>query len=276
MAFILILWCKNVEKILFLNNRANPMKKNILTTIILSLTIVYPAFSSSQGHGDIHGHDHKNDKESKIITDDNVYLTNLNLMKGHLWVGIQLYKASLKDNAKMHMKHPKSELYGDMIPTFESKGAPGFAFELETLASSVESEESLQTVNLNYKNLFKAINKNEKFVDETSVSMHKKVELVISLLRIAAAEYAVGIIDGKVENKYEYQDAFGFTNMAKNIIEKVNTEDVTEKKRLSKIIEAIDTLSPLWPELAPNLNVDGDAITILNAIEEIKKYSPVR
>ena len=64
--------------------------------------------------------------------------------------------------------------------------------------------------------------------------------------------------------------------MAKNIIKEVNTEDVTEKKRLSKIIETIDTLSPLWPELAPNLNVDGDAKTILNAIEEIKKYSPVR
>jgi len=272
MADILILWYKNVEKILFLINRVKLMKKNIISIIILSLVIVYPALSNHHGHGDTHKHSHKNDDVSKkIIINDNEYLTNLNLMKGHLWVGIQLYKASYKDNAKMHMKHPKSELYGDMIATFKYKEAPGFASELEALASSVENEESLQTIDKNYKNLFKAINKNEKFVDETSVSIQKKVMLVISLLKIAEEEYAVGIVNGKVENKYEYQDAFGFTNMAKNIIEGINTKDETQLNRLSKIIAAIDTLSPLWPELAPNQNVDGDAKSILNVIEEIKK-----
>ena len=272
MADIIILWCKNVEKILFLVDRVKLMKKNILSIIILSLVIAYPASSSHHGHGSTHEHGHKNNEQSKkIITDDNEYLTNLNLMKGHLWVGIQLYKASYKDNAKMHMKHPKSELYGDMIATFNYKGAPGFATELEALASSVENEASLQTIDKNYKNLFKAINKNEKFVNETSVSIQKKVKLVISLLKIAEEEYAVGIVNGKVKNKYEYQDAFGFTRMAKNIIKGINTEDETQKNRLSTIIAAIDTLSPLWPELAPNHNIDGDAKSILNVIEEIKK-----
>ena len=247
------------------------MKKNILSIIILSFTIVYPAFSSYHGHDDAHGHDHKDDKESKIITDDNEYLTNLNLMKGHLWVGIQLYQASFKDNAKMHMKHPKSELYEDMIPTFESRGAPGFASELETLASSVENEETLQSINENYKILFKAINENERFVSKTSVSINKKIELVISLLKIAEEEYAIGIVNGKVENKYEYQDAMGFTNIAKNIIEDINTEDKAQKNRLSKIVAAINSLSPLWPEISPNLNVEGDAKTILGVLEQIKK-----
>ncbi len=249
------------------------MKKNILSIIILFLIIIYPAFSVHHGHSDSHGYGHKNDKESKIITDDNQYLTNLNLMKGHLWVGIQLYKASFKDDAKMHMKHPKSELYGDMIPTFESKGAPGFAFELETLASSVENEESLQSVDENYRNLFRAIKKNEEFVNKTSVSIHKKVELVISLLEIAEKEYAIGIVNGKVENKHEYQDALGFTSMAKDIIGEINTDDVAQKERLSKIKMAMDSLSPLWPELSPNLNlnVNGDAKKILSVIEEIKK-----
>jgi hypothetical protein len=273
-ADILILWYKNVEKILFLINRVKLMKKNILSIIILSLMVACPAFSSHHGHVDIHEHGHKNDEESKkIITDDNEYLTNLNLMKGHLWVGIQLYKASFKDNAKMHMKHPKSELYGGMIATFKHKGAPGFASELETLASSVENEEPLQTIDKNYKNLFKAINENEKFVDETSISIHKKVNLVISLLKIAEEEYAIGIVNGKVKNKHEYQDALGFTTMAKNIIEGINIEGETQKNRLSAIIAAIETLSSLWPELAPNHNVDGDAKSILNVIEEIKNIA---
>ena len=57
----------------------------------------------------------------------------------------------------------------------------------------------------------------------------------------------------------------------KNTIGGINTEDETQKNRLSTIIAAIDTLSPLWPELDPNHNIDGDAKSILNVIEEIKK-----
>ena len=61
------------------------MKKNISSIIILSLVIAYPALSNHHGHGDTHEHGHKKDEVSKkIITDDNEYLTNLNLMKGHL------------------------------------------------------------------------------------------------------------------------------------------------------------------------------------------------
>ena len=267
MAFIIILWHKNVEKILLLNKEVNTMKKHITATIILSLIIGFPALASHHGHN--------NDAALKIITNDIEYLTNMNLMKGHLWVGIELYKAAKIDNAKRHMKHPKSELYGDMVPTFEAKGAPGFASELKDLASSVEDEAPLKTINMYYQNLFKAINKNEKFINQTSDSNDKKIELVISLLEIAADEYAVGIVNGKVENKYEYQDALGFTTMAKNILEGITAENVTEEKRLSKIINVVDSLLPLWPELVPNLNVDGDSKTILDAIEKIKKHSSV-
>ena len=241
------------------------MKKYITATIILSSIIGYSAYASHHGH--------KNDEALKIITNDNEYLTNINLMKGHLWVGIELYKAAKIDNAKKHMKHPKSELYGDMVPTFEAKGAPGFASELKVLATSVEDEAPLKTINNHYQNLFTAINKNEKFINQTSESVDKKIELVISLLEIAADEYAVGIVNGKVENKYEYQDALGFTTMAKDILEDITTEDVNVKKRLSEIIAVLDSLESLWPELVPNLNVDGDAKTILDAIVEIKKHS---
>ena len=243
------------------------MKKYITATIILSSIIWYPAYASHHGH--------KNDEALKVITNDNEYLTNINLMKGHLWVGIELYKAAKIDNAKKHMKHPKSELYGDMVPTFEAKGAPGFASELKVLATSVEDEAPLKTINNHYQNLFTAINKNEKFINQTSESVDKKIELVISLLEIAADEYAVGIVNGKVENKYEYQDALGFTTMAKDILEDITTEDVNVKKRLSEIIAVLDSLESLWPELVPNLNVDGDAKTILDAIVEIKKHSSI-
>ena len=90
------------------------------------------------------------------------------------------------------------------------------------------------------------------------------------MLKVAADEYSVGIIDGVVENKYEYQDALGFTMMAKGIMVNFNTEDDSKKTRTMKIVNVIDSLSTLWPELVPTENIDGNYKVILDAIKEIE------
>tara|TARA_B110000008_G_scaffold238483_1_gene244753 strand:- start:7720 stop:8235 length:516 start_codon:yes stop_codon:yes gene_type:complete len=168
------------------------------------------------------------------------------------------------------MKHPKSELYEFIIPTFEAKGAPGFSDQLERLALSVENEENLAVINQDYQNLFEAIDENEKFVGKESENLNEKINLVASLLKVAADEYSVGIIDGVVENKYEYQDALGFTMMAKGIMVNFNTEDNSNKTKAIKIIKVIDSLSVLWPKLVPTENIDGSYKVILDAIKEIE------
>ena len=53
-------------------------------------------------------HNNKDKVVPEIFSSDNEYLTNLNLMKGHLWVGVELYNENYLENAKRHMKHPKS------------------------------------------------------------------------------------------------------------------------------------------------------------------------
>ena len=215
-------------------------------------------------------HNHKDKVVPEIFSSDNEYLTNLNLMKGHLWVGVELYKENYLENAKRHMKHPKSELYEFIIPTFEAKGAPGFSDQLEQLALSVENEEDLAIVNQDYQNLFEAIDENEKFVGKENENLNEKINLVISLLKVAADEYSVGIIDGVVENKYEYQDALGFTMMAKGIMVNFYTEDNSKKIKTMEIVNVIDSLSILWPELVPTENIDGNYKVILDAIKEIE------
>ena len=244
------------------------MKKYFL--VILTFLLISGCHGDDHDHDDGHGHAH-NSEAPKIYSTDNEYLTNLNLMKGHLWVGIELFKAKHIENAKRHMKHPKSELYGDIIPTFEAKGTAGFAAELESLALSVENEESISTIENNYQNLFDAIDNNQQFVADVNKSIDGKITLVVSLLEIAAEEYAVGIIEGEVKNKFEYQDALGFTEVAKNILKNIQTDDMSEKDRLAKVISIIDSLSILWPQLVPTGNIDGDSKSILDAVKEIKK-----
>ena len=163
----------------------------------------------------------------KVLIDDHEYLTQISLVKGHLLVGVELYKNEYFENAKRHMKHPKSELYAGLIPTFEAKKANGFASELAVLALSVENNEELSVVSKNYKSLLKAIKQNENIVDSKSNIFNNKILLVKSLLEIAAEEYAIGIIDGNIENKFEYQDALGFTTAAKDILKDFDSSSPT-------------------------------------------------
>jgi hypothetical protein len=158
------------------------MKKYFL--LILLTIFVIGCHDDHHDHDDHDGHDHGDIKSSapKVFSSDIEYLTNLNLIKGHLWVGVELYKANYIENGQHHMKHPESELYGDIIPTFEAKGTDGFSAELEKLALSVENEEPLNVINDNYQNLFDAIDKNAQFVSEESKTVDQAIFLVHSLL----------------------------------------------------------------------------------------------
>ena len=196
-------------------------------------------------------------------------MTHLGLVRGHLHVGIELYKGKYFENAKRHMKHPKSELYSALIPTFEAKKAIGFAVELANLALSVESNEDFEIVSKNYEILLNVISQNEKIVGTENNAFTEKILLVNALLEIAAEEYAIGIVDGNVENKYEYQDALGFTKVAKNILEETEPLTSLQAAKKDKALEIINNLSSLWPLLVPTEKINGDAEQILIAISKI-------
>ena len=192
------------------------------------------------------------------------------MVRGHLHVGIELYKSEYFENAKRHMKHPKSELYSALIPTFEAKKAKGFATELANLALSVESNEDFKIISKKYEILLNAISQNEKIVSDENNTFNEKISLANALLEIAAEEYAIGIINGNVENKFEYQDALGFTTIAKNILEETNSLNSLQVSKKNKALGMINDLSSLWPSLVPTGKIKGDAKKILEAINNIK------
>ena len=197
-------------------------------------------------------------------------MTHLGLVRGHLHVGIELYKGEYFENAKRHMKHPKSELYSAIIPTFEAKKAKGFAVELANLALSVESNEEFKMVSRKYEILLNVISENEKIVGTENNTFNEKISLVNALLEIAAEEYAIGIVDGNVENKFEYQDALGFTTVAKNILEETGSLNSLQVSKKNKALGIINDLSSLWPSLVPTGKIKGDAKKISAAVNKIK------
>ena len=242
------------------------MKKILLICIAFNIFVLNGCLNEDNHEG----HNHSGDKKIvKVYESDNEYLTQIALMRGHLHVGIELYKNGYLDNAKKHMKHPKSELYSDIIPTFKSKKTAGFAVELEDLASAVEGEKDFKFISSKYQNLSDAIAVNENYIDDSSRLLNKRIILVSSLLKVAADEYAIGIVDGNVENKFEYQDALGFTTVAKNILKNTTTYNEEEEIKKNKVLEIIENLSNLWPSLVPTGIIDGDAKIIYDAVAKI-------
>ena len=242
------------------------MKKILLICIAFNIFFLHGC-SNENNHKT--AHHEKGQKVAKVYESDNEYLTQIALMRGHLYVGIELYKNGYVENAKRHMKHPKSELYSDIVPTFKAKNSKGFTVELESLASAVEGEEDFKFISSKYKNLSDAIAINENYIEDSSKSLIERIILVRSLLEIAADEYAVGIVNGEVENKFEYQDALGFTIVAKNILKNTTTQSKDEEIKKNKVLKIIENLSDLWPSLVPTGIVDGDAKIILDAIAKI-------
>jgi hypothetical protein len=200
-----------------------------------------------------------------LTTNDLAYLTQLALVRGHLFVGHELYMAGHIEHAKTHMKHPKSELYADIVPAFATRGTTGFAQELQDLATAVNEELGTKVVDATYQKLLTLIAITEAAVNEASHTSAEKLKLVASLLQVAGEEYAIAVVDGKMENAHEYQDALGFTTVAQSIISGIDNVDA--KTKAASLVESI---KPLWPTIIPPSNLDTNAGQIYGVAAKIE------
>lgn len=189
-----------------------------------------------------------------LASNDLAYLTQLGLVRGHLYVGYQLYMTGHLAQAKTHMKHPESELYADLVPAFQLRGTDGFAEPLSQLANAVNQDLGQEQVSQAYHRLTHAIAHNEHAVSSHAQSTAATIQLAASLLRVAGEEYAIAVVDGKMENAHEYQDALGFTTIAEHLV-----QQLADSEAKHKATTLIDSIMPLWPTLVPPDTLDTDA-----------------
>ena len=206
------------------------------------------------------------------VAADADYLTQLGLMRGHLMVGHALLALGERAAARTHAKHPSDELYADIEPSFAERGAEGFAAELETHAAAVAGDDA-SAVDGAYATLTTAISRSERVV-ETTPSLIARV--IVALLREAAAEYAVGIVDGRLENAHEYQDAYGFTHVA---LELARTRHATtaatdaDRRVFDQMARRIAALLDMWPNLMPPDELDQDATRLHAAADDVARLA---
>ena len=208
-------------------------------------------------------------KQVELTTDDVAYLTQLGLLRGHLLVGFELYERALPDMSETHMKHPNAELYADLIPAFASRGCEGFADELSELARVVSARKSIEVVTSRYEQLSVAIHGCETVAEQENRIVVVKVAL--NLLANALLEYEIGVVDGVIHNVHEFQDAWGFTQVASRYVQlpifQADNEGQLTARRIGRLIASLD---PLWPTLNPT-RIDNPIVPSL--LQRMRAYT---
>jgi len=202
------------------------------------------------------------------IASDAVYLGQLAFIRGHLNVGVNLYREGLVEAAATHMKHPGDELYADLLPAIEARGAEDFADQLETLALAVENQQPLSDVEQANTNLLEAIAAAESVVTEQDARTLGAV--IVDLVRTAAAEFDIATADdGALENEHEYQDSLGFVRIANDLLE-VLAGKTDNADAVAAIRVQLETLLPIWPSLQAPQHLATEPSVIYGAASRIE------
>ncbi|WP_223670182.1 hypothetical protein [Kangiella shandongensis] len=243
---------------------ATQASDNLTVTPVTTTAVSFSAMGEGEG-GEGEG---EGSVKADLRTDNAAYLARLGLIRGHLWVGIKLYREGHLAMAKTHMKHPEDELYAGLGPVFKARGVGGFAEELSQLADAVNNEKGDEAVETAYATLLEAITASEKMADK---SAREALLSISQMIRTAADEYAIGVKAGEIKNVHEYQDAYGFTEIAIERLESLSDEQQTEAAAdIETTKKLLLDLRSLWPTVAPKGTVDGDATHLYGAAARIE------
>ncbi|MBC52661.1 MAG: hypothetical protein CMQ34_02380 [Gammaproteobacteria bacterium] len=202
------------------------------------------------------------------VASDAVYLGQLAFIRGHLDVGVNLYRDGDEEASATHMKHPESEIYAALQPALAARGAPGFADQLAALAVAVESGQPLAEVEAAYTSLLQGISAAERAVPDQDARLLG--EVIVDLVSTAAAEYDIAVGDDlALENAHEYQDALGFIRVAYDNLETLAamTEDTST---VNAIREQLDLVRPAWTGLQPPQRLHTQPSVIYGAASRIE------
>jgi len=202
------------------------------------------------------------------LVSDAVYLGQLAFIRGHLNVGVNLYRDGDEEASATHMKHPESEIYAALRPALVARDAPGFADQLAALAVAVENGRPLAEVDATYEALLQGITAAEQAVTEQNARLLGDV--IVNLVSTAAAEYDIAV-DGDLglENAHEYQDALGFIRIAYDLLARVESLS-SDTDTIEAIRQQLDLVRPAWTGLQPPQRLHTEPSVIYGAASRIE------
>ena len=161
----------------------------------------------------------------------------LAFMSGHVAAGLALYRAGESEAAAPHLMHPVSEGY-----EAEREGLDRLGFEPDTFRSVSTALEQGRPAN--------EIEPQLDAAEANLAAMRKAAggepaAVIRFLMDTTVEEYSAALTDGKVTDAAEYQDAWGFVTVARELAGDL------DGPASGKVTATLDRMLGLWPEDAP-------------------------
>ncbi len=158
-------------------------------------------------------------------------------MSGHVAAGLALYRAGELEAAAPHLLHPVSEMHAGEREGFVALGFDAAIFEAVS-AALAEGRPSEQI-----EPLLARAEENLKTV-RTAAGGDPK-ELIDFLMKTCAYEYDAGVDAGEIVNAGEYQDAYGFAVVARDLARDLDADAARD------LVLELELLVRMWPSQGP-------------------------
>ena len=198
--------------------------------------------------------------------DKSAYLSALQIVRGHLRAGVELYASGDRNLGPQHMRHPQAEILTTLSPAFAAYGAQNVEPAIDALASAGEAGAPPVEIGALDEAAIVSVNKAAAAAD---ASLKEKLLAVARTLTVAADEYSIAVKDGAIVNLHEYHDAYGFIAVALGDLKVLSGKTDAEKNAIAAVIEQTKIASTAAPTVTPPAEFEP-ASTIYGAAARIE------
>jgi len=182
-------------------------------------------------------------------------VTALAHMWGHLLTSLANWEVGNYEMASIHAAHPLEEHWGLVADELEEQGAAALLKEaLEAYATLAGQVEDAAQVKAAHEKALAAVQQAMEALvgDAVSDDPAFRAALVAELLEAVEEEYGEAFEGGRIADLEEYQDAWGFLQVAQALYEPIADEvKAAEEEAVHEIEEGFEVLSGAFPAVQP-------------------------
>jgi hypothetical protein len=181
------------------------------------------------------------------------YMTVLGLMKGHLNAAQELIAAKNYEEAEPHIGHPIEELYADIETVLPQKGVKDFKPTLNQLHDLIISAPESPEVQTLLDESLASIDGAIAVIPKEQINSPEFVlDVMVEMLKNAAAEYEAAIANNQFVEIVEYQDSKGFVYYADELYQTVAAQkSKVDPEGHKTITDSLAELKTAWPSIEP-------------------------
>jgi hypothetical protein len=202
------------------------------------------------------------------------YMTTLGLMKGHLLSAQELMAARNYEEAEPHIGHPADELYSEIETVLPEKGVADFKptlMQLHDLSQTApDSPEMKKLMTQSLASIDGAIS---ALPEQERTSPEFVMNVIVEMLKTAAAEYEASIANNQFAEIIEYQDSRGFTLYGEKLYQTIADQKSQADPEDHQIItNSFAELKTVWPSIEPPKTPVKDPSEVYSLVSQIELH----